>query len=274
MLIAQLTDTHVVPEGRLALRCVDTNACLARAVESLLREDPQPDAVLVTGDLVDAGTAASYAMLRTLLAPLKAPVFLVPGNHDDRRALADAFPDHRHLPREGFLHYVVEGFPLRLVGLDTIVPGEDGGLLCSERLAWLDRQLGAAPDRPTLVFMHHPPIRTGIAFMDGIALAGSDALAQVIRRHPQVERLVAGHVHRSIHARFAGTVASIAPSTAHQVGLDLRPEATLGFTLEPPGYHLHQYEGGGIVTHAVPLGAFPGPFSFDDGMPLPGPPPR
>src|SRR5262249_43678800 len=119
------------------------------------------------------------------------------------------------------------------------------------------------------------PFSTGILGMDGISLAGSEDLAAVVRRHPQVERIVAGHIHRSIHARFGGTMASIAPSTAHQLSLDLRPRSRLGFTLEPPGYHLHRYaEGAGIVTHVVPIGDFPGPFSFDGGAPLPGPPPR
>jgi 3',5'-cyclic AMP phosphodiesterase CpdA len=241
----------------------------------VLREDPRPDAVLLTGDLVDRGTPESYAMLRELLAPLTMPLFLIPGNHDERGALAQAFPDHAHLPQGEFLHYAINRFPLRLVGLDTLVPGSTGGLTCRRRLAWLDAQLAAAPDRPTLVFMHHPPILTGIEGMDAIALNGAAELAAVIRAHPQVERVVAGHVHRSIHARFAGTVASIAPSTAHQVSLDLRGGADIGFTLEPPGYHLHYYApGAGIVTHLVPVGAFPGPFSFDDGAPQAGPPPR
>jgi 3',5'-cyclic AMP phosphodiesterase CpdA len=275
MLIAQITDMHVMPPGRLAMGRVDTNACLARAVESLLREDPRPAVVLATGDLVDAGTAESYAMLRRLLAPLAMPVFLIPGNHDDRRALADAFPDHAYLPRDGLLNYVVEDFPVRLIGLDTLVPGEDGGRIGEDSLAWLEARLGAAPARPTLVFLHHPPVPTGIEAMDAIALAGADGLAAVIARHPQVERVAAGHVHRSIHARFAGTMASIAPSSAHQLALDLRPGATLGFTLEPPGYHLHRFApGSGIATHAVPIGGFAGPFAFPDGAPLAGPPPR
>lgn len=275
MLIAQISDMHVMPRGRLAMGRVDTNACLARAVESLAREDPQPDVVLATGDLVDAGTPDSYAALRALLAPLRVPVFLIPGNHDDRDALRAAFPDHAYLPPSGFLHYVVEDHPVRLVGLDSLVPGQDGGLLCAERLAWLDARLAERPERPTLVFLHHPPMAVGIERMDRIGLAGADRLAAVIHRHPQVKRVAAGHVHRAVHGPFAGTMASTCPSTAHQILLDLRPDAALGFILEPPAYHLHRYRpGSGIVTHAVPVGTFRGPFSFADGAPRAGPPPR
>lgn len=277
MLIAQITDTHVLAPGRLAYGRVDTNACLARAVQSLLGEDPRPDLVLLTGDLVDAGAPAEYANLRDLLAPLPMPVLVIPGNHDERGALARAFAGQGYLPRDGFLHYVVEDHPLRLVALDTLVPGETGGALCAERLAWLDARLAAAPDRPTLIFMHHPPFATGIAQMDEIGLdAESGAgLAALMRRHRQVERIVAGHVHRSIQARFAGTAASVAPSTAHQLALDLRPGAPVGFTLEPPGYHLHRWAPEtGIVTHAVTVGDFPGPFSFDDGSAQPRLQPR
>lgn len=274
MLIAQITDTHVMAPGRLAFGRVDTNACLARAVDSLLGEDPQPDLVLLTGDLVDAGAPDEYANLRDLLAPLPMPVLAIPGNHDERGALAGAFADSGYLPHAGFLHYVVEHHPLRLIGLDTVEPGQTGGRLCAERLDWLAARLAAAPARPTLIFMHHPPFATGIAHMDEIGLDpdSSAGLAALLRRHPQVERIVAGHVHRSIQARFGGTTASVAPSTAHQVALDLRPDSPVAFTLEPPGYHLHRWTPqAGVVTHAVALGAFAGPFSFDDGSPLPGP---
>src|ERR687891_182941 len=106
MLIAQITDTHIKPEGLLAYRRFDTAAFLARAVDHILHLDPRPDVVLATGDLVDAGTAAEYARLRHLLAPLAMPVYLIPGNHDERDALRAAFADRAWMPREGFIQYV------------------------------------------------------------------------------------------------------------------------------------------------------------------------
>jgi len=269
MLIAQITDLHVKAPGRLAYRHVDTAAMLSRAVETLAALDPAPDVVLATGDLVDLGTAEEYAHLRALLAPLRAPVLPIPGNHDDRTALAAAFADSPWLPRGGgFLQYAVEDWPVRLIGLDTVIPGLGAGRLCGERLAWLDARLAEATRRPTVLFMHHPPFRTGIAHMDAIGLDGASGLADVVRRHPQAERVLCGHVHRPVQARFAGTIASIAPSVAHQVALDLGPAGPGALVMEPPGLQLHLWaEGEGIVSHTLPIGDFGGrrPFFDEEG---------
>ena len=86
-----------------------------------------------------------------------------------------------------------------------------------------------------MIFMHHPPFKTAIEYMDGIGLEGADAMAEVVRRHPQVERVVCGHLHRSIQSRWAGTVAMTAPATAHQVDLDIRHDIGLAPPLGPDG---------------------------------------
>jgi Icc protein len=257
VLIAQITDMHIRPEGELAYRRVETAGFLARAVDHILHLDPRPDVVLATGDLVDRGTAEEYQRLRHLLAPLPMPVYLIPGNHDDREAMRREFADHTYMPRDGFIQYVVDEGPVRLIALDTLIPGKGGGRVDAERIAWLDARLREAPTKPTLIFMHHPPFMTGIAYMDAISLEGADALAEVVRRHAQVERVACGHLHRSIQSRWAGTVASTAPSTAHQVVLDVREDADLGFTLEPPGYALHLWrEGLGLVSHVAIVGDY------------------
>jgi 3',5'-cyclic-AMP phosphodiesterase len=267
MVIAQISDMHVRTEGLLAYRRVETSAFLARAVDHLLRMVPRPDIVLATGDLVDVGRTDEYRRLRRLLAPLPMPVYVIPGNHDDRAGLVAAFADHPYLPRDGgFLQYVIEEYPLRLIALDTVVPGEGGGLMCAERLAWLDARLGEAPTRPTLIFMHHPPFLTGIGHMDRLGLEGADAMARVVERHRHVELVTCGHLHRAIQKRWCATVACTAPSTAHQVALDVRDDAPAEFTLEPPGCLVHLWRDGlGLVTHASPIGEFPGPFLFREG---------
>jgi len=207
MLIAQISDMHVsTPESGYE-EIYRTAEHLARAVAHLNALEPRPDVVLATGDLVERGAAAEYERLREQLAPLRMPVYLVPGNHDDRVMLPRVLDRHRYLPRDGaFIQYTVEDWPVRLVALDTLIPGESGGRLCAERLAWLDARLAEAPGRPTVVFMHHPPFVTGLRKMDEMGLDGTDGLAAVIRRHPQVERIVCGHLHRSIVRRLASAV--------------------------------------------------------------------
>jgi 3',5'-cyclic AMP phosphodiesterase CpdA len=192
------------------------------------------------------------------------PVYLMAGNHDDRDALRSAFADHGYLPRDGtFLQYVVDADPLRLIALDTVVPGKAGGLMCDDRIGWLAARLAEAPDRPTVIFMHHPPFKTGIEHMDRIGLDGAEKMGEIVRRHPRIEAVLCGHLHRPIQTRWCGTVASTAPSTAHQVTLDLRDGGPGTFTMEPPAFLIHAWRDDmGLVTHMSYVGDFAGPYPF------------
>lgn len=265
--LAQLTDLHIREPGRLTYRRIDTAQYLERAVHSVLALPQTPQAVVITGDLTDFGRSTEYAHLRSLLAPLDAlPLYLLPGNHDDRGALRAAFPAHRYLGHEGFIQYAVDIGGLRLIALDTVVPGHSEGALCEERLQWLELQLAASEGRPVVVAMHHPPFKTLIGHMDDIGLLqGAPALEALIARHPNVERVICGHLHRSIQVAFGGTVAMTSPAPAHQVCLDLAPDAASAWTLEPPGFILHALPAGGrLVSHAVAIGQFDGPHAFWD----------
>jgi 3',5'-cyclic AMP phosphodiesterase CpdA len=258
VLIAQISDMHVSAEGRFVYGRVDTAAFLARTVDHILHLDTRPDLVVATGDLVDKAVDEEYRRLRRLLAPLDMPVYLLPRNHDDRDALRREFGRDGYLPASGFLQYVVDAGDLRLIVLDTLRPRETGGVLDDERLAWLDARLGEAPDRPTVIFLHHPPFRTGVVYMDDRGLDRADALAAVVRGHSQVEGVMAGHLHRAIQRRWANTIAMTAPSTAHQIVLDVRDDTPLLFSMEPPGYLLHLWQPAtGLVSHVVNVGAFP-----------------
>jgi 3',5'-cyclic-AMP phosphodiesterase len=258
MLLCQISDMHIVPAGMLAYGRVDTAAMLERCVRKILSLPRQPDAVVATGDLTDHGSADEYALLAELLAPLPMPVYLVAGNHDDRGALQRAFPQHAYLAGDDpFIQYAVDDFEVRLLVLDTTIPGEPGGALCAQRLQWLDRALRAS-QCPTIVAQHHPPLATGLTMMDEMGLADPAGEESVIAHHPQVQCVIGGHYHRTAQARFAGTVASICPSTAHQLALNLTPNAAIAFALEPPGFQLHLWNGSRIVTHTVPVEDFPG----------------
>jgi 3',5'-cyclic AMP phosphodiesterase CpdA len=266
MLLAQISDLHIKRPGVLAYRRVDTGAYLVRCVAALNALDPRPDAVIITGDLVDQGDPEQYEHLKTLLAPLRIPYFLLVGNHDERSALRTAFPERAELQSGGeFVQYAVDVGVLRVIALDSMVPGQSAGTLCDARLAWLAAQLDAAQDKPIVVALHHPPFVCGIGHMDELRLdpIAADKLATLVARYPNVERVICGHVHRPMFVRFGGTIASAVPAPAHQVGLDLRDDAPSAFVMEPPAYALHRYNPTtGMVTHHAYVEIADGPYPF------------
>jgi Icc protein len=260
VIVAQISDLHIRVVGKLAYRKVDTAKYLRDAVAGLNRLDPPADLILVTGDLTDAGDPAEYAHLRELLAPLRAPVYAVPGNHDAREAMRGSF-GAEYLPVRGHLSYVIDDYPLRIIALDSTAPHEEGGHIDGERCAWLDARL-AEDTRTTMIAMHHPPFTTGLWGMDTLGFLGLEAFGEVVARHRHVARITSGHIHRPIVTGAYGTVVTVAPSVAHQLTLDLRPSRRATFSLEPPGFLLHRYDSGALVTHIATFGDYEGPFPF------------
>ncbi len=267
MLICQISDLHIKTAGKLSYGIVDTGEMMKRCVDHIAALRQRPDIVLATGDLVDSGSPDEYAYLRELLAPLSTPVYLIPGNHDHRENLLAGFPDHSYLRQTlPFIQYAIEEWPIRILALDTVIAGEGGGELCRSRLDWLKQKLESAPARPVIIIMHHPPFRTFIGHMDAMGLDhanGAEGLHSIVRQHSQVERILCGHLHRPIQVRWAGTLATTAPSPAHQVALDLSVDGPAQFIMEPPGYQLHRWQPEtGLVSHTVVIGNFGGPHPF------------
>jgi Icc protein len=262
MLMAQISDLHVRPAGVSYKNAVDSNRMLEDAIVHLNGLDPRPDLVLITGDLVDEGQEAEYAELRRLLAGLAIPHLLMPGNHDDRARLAHAFPEHDYLPKLGPKHYAIDRHPVRIVALDTTVPGDHHGFVDDAGVAWLDETLAAKKDAPTVVLMHHPPIVSGVPYLDKYMCRKPERIAAVIARYKNVERVLCGHVHRPILQRWAGTMLCSCPSTATQIGLQLRPDAKPQSWREPPACLLHLWRDGVLVTHTSYIGRFEGPYPF------------
>ncbi len=263
MLIAQISDLHVRPRGRTCYGTVDSNAMLERAVAHINALVPLPDLVVASGDLTDCGLDAEYEVLGEILSALTMPVYVVPGNHDRREPLRRVLGDrHPYLADGGeFLHFVVEGHPVRVIGLDSTIQGATHGAMCEARLGWLSAQLQAGAGQPTFLFLHHPPFSTAVRAMDAIGLTeGAAEFAALVRNHPEIERVVTGHHHRPIQTRWAGTLGVVAPSTAHQVALEMRPGEPTKFVMEPPGLALHLWEDGTMVTHLAPIGDFGAPF--------------
>jgi len=272
MLICQLTDLHVRPSGA-AGQMAETNMLTERACRVAAAFTPLPDVVIITGDLTENGAEAEYANLSAILGrTLPIPVFVVPGNHDRREGIRAGLA---HLPGvtadPHFVQYTVEDYPVRLVMLDTLVPGANHGALSAAQLEWLDQTLAAQPSKPTLVGMHHPPFITGIPHMDKIALLDQDAFRSVVSRHRQVERIVCGHHHRPVVGQCAHAIVTISPSVAHQVELTLDPADRGAFNFEPPAFQLHLWrDKSGFVSHTVYTDSYRGPFPFVTEAEYPG----
>jgi 3',5'-cyclic-AMP phosphodiesterase len=266
VLIAQISDLHIKPPDSLAYGRVDTAKALQRCVAALNEFAPKPNLVVISGDLADTPTAEEYEHLKRLLAPLELPFVGIPGNHDSRELMRAAFPLARYASSSGPLNQCVETGGLDLVLLDSSVPGQPDGELDAPTLQWLDATLAASPDRPALMFLHHPPFRTGIWHMDRQNLRNADELAPIVRRHRRVQLIATGHVHRATLAMFAGVPTTICPAPNHAVDLDLAQLREPSFKVEPPAFHLHSWfpgeRFGRIVTHHVPIGSFDGPHPF------------
>ena len=262
MLIAQLSDPHLCPPGKLYQSVLDTNARFAEALAQVARLSP--DLVILSGDLAEHGAPQEYALARELLSPLAAPILAIPGNHDDReafRAGLSGLPNLIPLTETGPLHATAEG-PVRVIGFDVTVPGDHHGLVTPDHAAWLDTTLSAASDTPTLLMLHQPPFATGIGFADEYRCYGEDLLADTLLRHPQVIRVLAGHVHRFTLTEFAGRPALTAPATSTSLALRLEPDAAPASYTEPSGMLLHLWQGGRLVSHLQAVGGYPGPHPF------------
>lgn len=246
--LIQLSDPH------LGATWAPANARdrLAETVEWIRTHGPEPDALLVSGDLADHAADEEYRQVRGLLEPLAAPIHVLPGNHDDRAALRC----HFDLPGAGGepIHYSLALGDLRLIVLDSTRPAEDGGELGNTQLAWLDRTLAADRTTPTLVAMHHPPLTTGVPGWDKILLPRADrlALGRLVHQHPQVRRIVAGHLHRTLTGALDSRSVLVVPSTYVQAQLALGAD-TIPLTKEPPGFAVHALLEGELVSYVQAL---------------------
>jgi len=237
VLLAQLSDLHICDEWE----GVDPVAQVERVVEAIRALPNRPDAVLVTGDLIDDGSVENYARARELLERLDAPLYVLPGNHDDRGPLREAFA----LPGAGDepINYAAEIGGLRLVVFDSNVPGRDAGEYGQKQLRWLDETLREQPEAPTLLALHHPPLPTGVPEWDAINLTAADreALAEVVARYPQLRVIAGGHLHRTAAGAVGGCAVLSAPSACLQVRPNYEHDEVE--FVGPPGFALHVLRG-------------------------------
>lgn len=251
MLIAHISDFHVFADApETSLVRADATDAARKVIADIAAHQPGFDAVLFTGDLADGGSAADYALLMDILAPLSTPVFAVPGNHDDRAGFRAAFGGILPFGEDPYLHYEVRFGNLRILALDTLVEGQVHGALDPSQLDWLAGKLATQLSAPTLILMHHPPFPSGIAKLDTMALTeGRDRLGALVAAYDAPLYILAGHIHRPFQAIWNGAFCQVGGGPSFQHALDLTPEAPEpGSIAEPYAYLILRHDAQGTLT--------------------------
>lgn len=241
MLIAHISDFHVFSDApETSLVRADAADAARKVIADIATHQPKIDAVIFTGDLADGGSGADYALMKDILSPIDAPVFVVPGNHDDRTELRAAFADVLPFGDGPKLYYESHLGDLRILALDTLVQGHIHGALDQSQLDWLESKLESQPFSPTLIAMHHPPFPSGVSTLDAMALTeGSDALGSLVAAYDAPLYILAGHIHRPFQAIWNGAFCQVGGGPSFQHALDLRPGAPEpGSISEPFAYFI------------------------------------
>lgn len=266
MLIAHISDLHIAGWGKKAYGIAPTAENLASCVDHINKLQPAVDLVLVTGDITYSGLLEEAERAATLLGELRCPFYLIPGNHDNRSTLWSVFGGQA-CPEidDGFMNYVIEGYPLCFIGIDSTVPGEPGGEICQIRATWLDERLSETKEQPTVIFMHHPPVKCGVLETDVDGFIGADRFGDILEKYTNIKSILCGHIHLPTHIGWRGTVISIAPSMGIPLVLDLTLEQPSQFTLDVPGYQLHYWSSDkNLVSHALFVRDTDGPYLFEE----------
>jgi 3',5'-cyclic-AMP phosphodiesterase len=250
LLVAQLTDTHLFADGTKTMFDCVTNQTFAAVIQRLAQVQPRPDLLLLTGDISQDDTAASYEYARSLIGPLQIPTYWLRGNHDQNGAAiaqlnGDVISAEKSFEQGGW----------RFILLDSMVIDQPGGNLSQSQLQWLEQQLADNFDnaKPTLVAVHHHSIACGVEYMDAMALANADELFVVLDRYPQVKLVISGHIHQEFAAQRDGVTYLSAPSTCiqlkpNQAEIELDTDRMPGFRL------LRLYPDGRFETEVCRLG--------------------
>ncbi|SFC59672.1 3',5'-cyclic AMP phosphodiesterase CpdA [Nocardioides terrae] len=260
--VAHLSDTHLLADGKRQYDVVDPERGLLLALERIARIRPVPDAIVVTGDLADLGEPAAYARVKELVEPaaaaIGAQVVWVMGNHDERLAYSKELFGAATDTSQDAVHDVGG---LRIVSLDSSVPGYHHGELSAEQLAWLGEVLATPAPHGTLLALHHPPVPTPMVPAEAVLeLADQHLLADVLRGS-DVRSILAGHLHFSTYSTFAGIPVSVASASCYT--LDPAPTSALLRGVDGGGAisMTHLYEDR-VVHTVVPLDEAPEVYSI------------
>ncbi|MDZ8161699.1 phosphodiesterase [Microbacterium aquimaris] len=248
--ILHLSDTHLLADNAPLVGTYDTAANLDATLRRVERLGTQPDALVFTGDLTDLGEPEAYRALRDAVEPvaeaLDAPIIWVAGNHDERGPMRKHLLDRE--PTEEPVVSVHDIGGLRIVALDSSVPGWHHGELDAAQLAWLAEVLAEPAPLGTLLAMHHPPLPCHLPVFDILELRDQPALGEVIA-DTDVRGILAGHLHYSTSGTFAGVPVSVAAATCYTMDIS-RPAVEVNGMDAGQSFHLtHVYAD--TITHSV-----------------------
>jgi Icc protein len=251
MIIAQISDTHLTLDAPDAERRLHD---FARTIADINALDPQPDVIVHTGDVAHNGRPDEYAQAAAFLAKARPPVYVLPGNKDERANLRAAFSAAGYFAAgHAFIDYAIEDYPVRLIALDTLRPGKGRGDFRREQAEYLVDLINAERNKPIAVFTHHPPFEITVG-PDRFHFETAESIARLRDALERCERIAAvfsGHVHRAAAGRIGRIPASVVPCIATTLRKGDYPPPVKS----RPVYHLHRFDPAcGFVTASRVVG--------------------
>ena len=266
--LIQLSDLHLVPPGKLTSKVLDTNAILEETINEILTKKDyfgQIDGLVVTGDISDDGSMESYLSAYEKLSKLNVPILVIPGNHDLRDPMREVFHENVQFSKNSSqFDWVFEFDETLIIGLDTLVEGENFGFLEEKSLDFLSHQLSNNSGSDLVLLIHHPPIKTGIYFMDQIGLTNSSDLSECLKATNRPIKILCGHVHGVYHGLLGIHPVVSAPSICSAFEFNRQEFAPVGFNKGPTGYAYLETSSNGFWT-SIPSNYGNGPLKFSDG---------
>ncbi len=240
MQIVQVTDLHLFADPDARLKDVPTRAAVREVLDAMRKQFPDCDYLIITGDLAHDEVRETYVALREILGDWVARCRILPGNHDNRAAMRDVFPEV--IPAgEGAIGFAETAGAWRLLGLDSHVPGEVPGRIASAQLDWLSEQLAANAGAPTVLFVHHPAISVGSPWLDEIGLKQPERFIDIVRAAPQIKLICVGHIHQEFQGALGRAALLAAPSASVQFAPNTE---TMRLDPVPPGFRVLALEDG------------------------------
>ena len=245
MIIAHISDSHILlahPDADQTLKDLE------RTIADINALDPAPDVIFHTGDIVHNGSLDEYAAAARVLEKARAPLFVIPGNKDDRANLRSAFLGHGYLQGDSkFIDYAIEDYPIRLIAVDTKSVHGNKGDFCLERAERLIAAIDADASKPVVVFTHHPPFEVPVG-PEAVNFETPEMMARlrdaILLRSERVAAILSGHVHRDTSGHVGSIPATVVPPVATRLRWGDYP-AEMQST---PVYHVHRLSGRGVLA--------------------------